>query len=66
MGTESRFELMVFWRTSAGYRVRVALGLKNLPVTERLIDLDAGQQRSDSFPGREPARGHSGPDRPWW
>ncbi len=45
----SRFELFAFWRTSATYRVRVALGLKGVAVTERLVNLDAGEQRRDEF-----------------
>ncbi len=32
MDNDPRFELFAFWRTSATYRVRVALNLKGLPV----------------------------------
>ncbi len=43
------FELFAFWRTSATYRVRVALNLKGITAHERVIDLDAGEQRSPAF-----------------
>ena len=49
MTTDPRFELLSFWRTSATYRVRVALALKGLAAQERTIDLDAGEQRSEAF-----------------
>ncbi|MES2399856.1 MAG: maleylacetoacetate isomerase [Pseudomonadota bacterium] len=43
------FELFAFWRTSATYRVRVALNIKGLAAHERIINLDAGEQRSEEF-----------------
>nr|WP_295780883.1 maleylacetoacetate isomerase [Rhodoferax sp.] len=43
------FELFAFWRTSATYRVRVALNLKGLTAHERIINLDLGEQRSPEF-----------------
>lgn len=43
------FELYAFWRTSATYRVRVALRLKGLQADETLVNLDAGEQRSADF-----------------
>jgi maleylacetoacetate isomerase len=43
------FELYAFWRTSATYRVRVALRLKGLQADEVNIDLDAGEQRSAAY-----------------
>lgn len=49
MTEASRFELFSFWRTSATYRVRVALNLKGLRATERNINLDAGEQRSADY-----------------
>jgi len=43
------FELFAFWRTSATYRVRVALQLKGLQAHEHIVNLDAGEQRSPEF-----------------
>ena len=43
------FDLYAFWRTSATFRVRVALNLKGITATEHLVNLDAGEQRSDAF-----------------
>jgi maleylacetoacetate isomerase len=42
-------QLYAFWRSSATYRVRVALHLKGLAAQEHYIDLDAGDQRSEAF-----------------
>jgi maleylacetoacetate isomerase len=42
-------ELFAFWRTSATYRVRVALNLKGLHATEQIVDIDAGEHRSAVF-----------------
>ena len=44
-----RPELFAFWRSSATYRVRVALNLKGVEAQERFIDLDTGGQRDDAF-----------------
>lgn len=49
MANSSDFELFAFWRTSATYRVRVALNLKGLTAHERIVDIDAGEQRSPAF-----------------
>ncbi|MGH6713347.1 MAG: maleylacetoacetate isomerase [Bradyrhizobium sp.] len=49
MATKPDFELFVFWRTSAAYRVRVALNIKGIAAHERIINLDAGEQRSEAF-----------------
>ena len=44
-----RFELHAFWRTSATYRVRVAMNLKCLTATEHQVDLIAGEQNRPEF-----------------
>ena len=49
MADQPPFELFAFWRTSAAYRVRVALNLKGLVAHERIVDLDAGEQRGTEF-----------------
>ena len=49
MTTQPEFELFAFWRTSATYRVRVALNLKNLHATETIVNIDAGEHRSEAF-----------------
>jgi maleylacetoacetate isomerase len=49
MTTTHHYELYAFWRTSATYRVRVALNLKGLAAQEHEINLDKGENRSDSF-----------------
>jgi maleylacetoacetate isomerase len=45
----ARFELYSFWRTSATYRVRVALNLKGVQATEHNVNIDAGEQRSPAY-----------------
>jgi maleylacetoacetate isomerase len=49
MTNQTSFELYAFWRTSATYRVRVALNLKGLSAHERIVNIDAGEQRSEAF-----------------
>ncbi len=46
---QPEFELFAFWRTSATYRVRVALNLKGLVTHEKIVNIDAGEQRSEAF-----------------
>jgi glutathione S-transferase len=43
------FNLNAFWRTSATFRVRVAMRMKGIAATEHQVNLDAGEQRSDAF-----------------
>ncbi len=42
-------KLYSFWRSLATYRVRIALNLKGISVTEELIDLDRGDQHAAGF-----------------
>jgi maleylacetoacetate isomerase len=49
MTTQPRFTLYSYWRTSATYRIRVALNLKSIAATEVNINLDTGEQRSEAF-----------------
>ena len=49
MVDQPQFELFGFWRTSATYRVRVALNLKGMSAQEHSVNLDAGEQRSEAF-----------------
>jgi maleylacetoacetate isomerase len=72
MSSTPRFELYAFWRTSATYRVRVALNLKGLAANEHIVNLDAGENRSPEFlainpMGAIPAlidRAHGSPGEP--
>ncbi len=49
MTTPARFDLYSYWRTSATYRVRVALNLKGVVAQEHNVNIDAGEQRSEAF-----------------
>jgi maleylacetoacetate isomerase len=49
MTEQPQFELYGFWRTSATYRVRVALNLKGITVQERFVNIDAGEQTSEAY-----------------
>lgn len=49
MSQQPEFTLFAFWRTSATYRVRVALNLKSMTAHERIINLDNGEQRAEAF-----------------
>jgi maleylacetoacetate isomerase/maleylpyruvate isomerase len=69
MTNPARFELYSFWRTSATYRVRVALNLKGVQAQEHNVDIDAGAQRSEAFlkinpMGGIPALVDRGPGQP--
>jgi maleylacetoacetate isomerase len=46
---DATLQLYGYWRSMAAYRVRVALGLKNIPVHEIPINLDAEQQLTPAF-----------------
>jgi maleylacetoacetate isomerase len=54
MPRQPRFELFAYWRTSATYRVRVALALKGLAAHETIVDIDKGENRSPAFLGINP------------
>jgi maleylacetoacetate isomerase len=67
MPNTSHYKLFAFWRTSATYRVRVALNLKGLTAEEQIVNLDTGENRSDNFlklnpMGAIPALGVEGHD----
>ena len=49
LANQPPFELFAFWRTSATYRVRVALNIKGLTAHERIVNIDAGEQHSEDF-----------------
>jgi maleylacetoacetate isomerase len=49
MSDTPSFELYAFWRTSATYRVRVALRLKGMAAQEHIVDIDKGEQRSPAY-----------------
>ena len=49
MTEPTRFELFSYWRTSATYRVRVALSLKGLSALEHNVNIDAGEHRSEAY-----------------
>ena len=52
--TAEPFEPFAFQRTSATYRVRVALTPTGLAARERFVDVDAGEQRAEAFAKADP------------
>lgn len=49
MAEAPQFELYAFWRTSATFRVRVALAMKGMNTHEHFVNMDAGEQRSPAY-----------------
>ena len=47
-------KLFGYWRSSATYRVRIALGLKNLDYTYHPVNLLKGEQKSEDYLARNP------------
>ena len=50
-------QLYGYWRSLATYRVRIALNLKGVAVSETMLDLDAGQQNEPAFRAINPMGG---------
>ena len=50
----SQLVLYDYWRSSAAYRVRIALNLKGLSWTSHTVDLAAGEQGGDEHRSRNP------------
>ena len=57
MTDTARFELFSYWRSSAVYRVRVAMNLKGVARRETNVDIDAGEQLGDAYRGVNPLGG---------
>lgn len=47
-------KLFGYWRSSASYRVRIALALKNIPYDYEPVNLLKGEQKSDLYLARNP------------
>lgn len=52
--SEARALLYDYWRSSASYRVRIALGLKGLTYASHPVDLIKGEQKSEANRNRNP------------
>ncbi len=57
MTADARFELFSYWRSSAVYRVRVAMNLKGIARRETNVDIDGGEQLGDTFRAVNPLAG---------
>ena len=57
MPDQPKLDLYIYWRTSAGYRVRVALNLKGLKAQEHYVDIDSGANRSPAYLAISPLGG---------
>ena len=44
-----------YWRSSANHRVRIGLGLKQLPYDYVAVDITKGEQHSDAYRARNPS-----------
>lgn len=47
-------QLYTYWRSSAAYRVRIALNIKRLQATQVPVSLTQGEQRSEQYLARNP------------
>lgn len=50
----SKTVLYDYWRSSASYRVRIALNMAGVEYTSESVDLVAGKQRSDDYLAKNP------------
>jgi maleylacetoacetate isomerase len=57
LNTLPALHLYGFWRTSATYRVRVALAMKGLSAHEHIVNLDAGEQHGAAYRALNPLGG---------